>query len=206
MDKSVNPSVPSSWRSLVGPERYRSFLDSCGELELQRQEVIWDLRTAETVFVDRLSCVVNLFIIPLRVHATKIWISGVPLEIAKVLDWLEDIINLHTQIRDTLQSFQTPESPFVGSQTKGHDEVAVAYALCACVHKLEIYQPYLVKLSGVLEMLHRLVKDGGSDFGEFVRMQEKSQECRMSFADMLQEPANRIVAYPTLFRVSEIYF
>ncbi|KAJ3824333.1 hypothetical protein F5880DRAFT_1560595 [Lentinula raphanica] len=199
-DKSDNPSVPSSWRSLVGLERYRSFLDSYGELELQRQEVIWDLSTAETVFVDRLSCVVNLFIIPLRVHTTKTWISGVPLEIAKVLDWLEDIINLHTQIRDTLQSFQTPESPFAGSQTKGHDEVAVAYALCACVHKLEIYQPYLVKLSGVLEMLHRLVKDGGSDFGEFVRMQEKSQECRMSFADMLQEPANRIVAYPALFR------
>ncbi|KAJ3756242.1 hypothetical protein EV360DRAFT_30710, partial [Lentinula raphanica] len=106
--------------------------------------------------------VVNLFIIPLRVHATKTWISGVPHEIAKVLDWLEDIINLPTQIRDTLQSFQTPESSFA------------AHALCACVHKLEIYQPYLVKLSGVLEMLHRLVKDGGSDFGEFVRMQEKS--------------------------------
>ncbi|KAJ3994859.1 hypothetical protein F5050DRAFT_1771157 [Lentinula boryana] len=194
-------STPSSWRSLVGPDRYDSLLDNCGELEIQRQEVIWELRTAETIFVERLSSVVKLFIIPLRIHATKTWIAGVPLEIAKILDWVEDIANLHTQIRDTMQSFQTTEFPFAGSsRVEDRNEAGVAYAIRAFVPKLEMYQPYLVKVSSVLEMLERLVKDGGSDFGEFVRMQEKTQECRMSLANMLQEPANRIMMYPDLFR------
>ncbi|KAJ3746083.1 hypothetical protein DFH05DRAFT_1483662 [Lentinula detonsa] len=200
-NKSNKFSTPSSWRSLVGPDRYDSLLHNYGELEIQRQEVIWEVRTAETEYVERLSSVVELFIIPLRIHATKTWIAGVPLEIAKILDWVEDIANLHTQIRDTMQSFQTTEFPFAGpSRVEDRHEVGVAYAIRAFVPKLEMYQPYLVKVSSVLEMLERLVKDGGSDFGEFVRMQEKTQECRMSLANMLQEPANRIMMYPDLFR------
>ncbi|KAJ4493708.1 hypothetical protein C8J55DRAFT_378792, partial [Lentinula edodes] len=119
--------------------------------------------------------VVSLFIIPLRVHATKSWIAGVPLEIAKVLDWLEDIVNLHTEIRDMLQSFQTPECPLAGvSEAEDRGGARVAYALRSFVPRLEIYQPYLVKLSNVSEMLRRLVKDRESDFGEFVRIQEKT--------------------------------
>ncbi|KIK64253.1 hypothetical protein GYMLUDRAFT_103246, partial [Collybiopsis luxurians FD-317 M1] len=105
--------------------------------------------------------VINLFILPLRVQASKTWIAGVPLEIAKALDWLEDIIYLHRQICDTLQSFQTPEH-WLGE------------ALRTFVPRLEIYQPYLVKIGSILEMLKRLVRDEGSDFGEFVRIQEKS--------------------------------
>ncbi|KAF8829891.1 hypothetical protein HHX47_DHR2000034 [Lentinula edodes] len=195
------PSIPSSWRSMVGPDMYMSLLEAHGEVEVQRQEVIWELRTQETVFVERLFSVVSLFIIPLRVHATKSWIAGVPLEIAKVLDWLEDIVNLHTEIRDTLQLSQTPECPLAGvSEAEDRGGTRVAYALRSFVPRLEIYQPYLVKLSNVSEMLRRLVKDSESDFGEFVRIQEKTLERRVSFANMLLEPAERIATYPDLFR------
>ncbi|KAJ4490670.1 Dbl homology domain-containing protein [Lentinula aciculospora] len=170
-------------------------------MEVQRQEMIWEMRTAETAFVERLSSVVSLFIIPLRIQTTKTWIAGVPLEIAKVLDWLEDIVNLHTQIRDTLQSFQTQEIPFADiSEHQDHDRVGVAYTLRSFVPRFEIYQPYLVKLSGVLEILERLVGDNGSDFGEFVRLQEKTPECRASFGNMLLEPADRVATYPGLFQ------
>lgn len=202
-EKSKKPSIPSSWRSMVGPDMYRSLLEGHGEIEVQRQEVIWELRTEETVFVERLSSIVSLFIIPLRVHATKTWIAGVPLEIAKVLDWLEDIVNLHTEIRDMLQSSQTPECPLAGvSQAEDRGGARVAFALRSFVPRLEIYQPYLVKLSNVSEMLRRLVKDSESDFGEFVRIQEKTLERRVSFANMLLEPAERVATYPDLFRVS----
>ncbi|KAF9072476.1 hypothetical protein BDP27DRAFT_1400887 [Rhodocollybia butyracea] len=173
-----------------------SLLESYGGMEIQRQEVIYDLRLAEASFVEHLSSIVHLFILPLRVQASKTWISGVPLEIAKLLDWLEDIMNLHAQIRDTLRSFQTPARPFAGVENRG----GVIQALRTFVPKLEIYQPYLVKIAGVLEMLQRLVKDDESDFGEFVRIQEKTRECSTSLSSMLSGTVNKLATYPDSFR------
>ncbi|KAF9014704.1 hypothetical protein BDZ89DRAFT_962626, partial [Hymenopellis radicata] len=48
--------------------------------------------------------VIRLFVLPLCVQDFKAWISGVPLALSRLFDWLEDILNLHTQILEVLQS------------------------------------------------------------------------------------------------------
>ncbi|THV02017.1 hypothetical protein K435DRAFT_564354, partial [Dendrothele bispora CBS 962.96] len=119
--------------------------------------------------------VVDLFILPLRVQDSKVWISGVPLEIAKMLDWFEDIVNLHMELRETLYSIKqlTSISKRENSNSAaGGSNDLVGSSLRSFVQKLEVYQPYLVKFEGVRDMLERLGRDEASDFGEFVRIQE----------------------------------
>ncbi|KAF5378923.1 hypothetical protein D9757_008724 [Collybiopsis confluens] len=189
----TSDTSPSSWRTHVGYTMYRTFLVRYGETEVERQELVWELCISETKFVEDFSSVIDLFILPLRVHNSKTWIAGVPLEISKVLDWLEDIIYLHEQMRTSLQSFfRAPEYGIEGG-------TGIARVLRTYVSKFEIYQPYLVKITSVSDMLERLVRDEGSDFGEFVRIQEKTPESRISLSSLLSEPMNRLEKYPNFF-------
>ncbi|KAF9267171.1 hypothetical protein L218DRAFT_1074471 [Marasmius fiardii PR-910] len=181
-----------SWRSTVSSSTYSSLLHQHGELEIKRQKIIWELYRSEVDCVEKLSSVVQSFILPLRVQNSKTWISGVPLEITKIFDWLEDILTLHTQIRDTLTSIQAVKRPIVD---------LVAEPLYRLVPKLEIYQPYLVKVGEVSAMLQRLLDDSTSDFGEFVRLQEKEiGEESQRLMSILEEPTKRVGFYAKVFK------
>ena len=69
---------------------------------MERQEIIWELCETELAFVDRLHSVIRLFIRPLRAQNSKTWIAGVPPDVARLFDWLEDIVNVHSQISAVL--------------------------------------------------------------------------------------------------------
>ncbi|KAK7036780.1 hypothetical protein VNI00_011446 [Paramarasmius palmivorus] len=183
------PQAHGTWQSTVSPSAYIALSTKHGELEMARQEVIWNLYHSEISYTNQLATLVRLFVLPLRMQNTREWIPGVPLEIAKLFDWLEDIHGLHVQIRDCLQE-KTSQRGVVVDRISG--------CLCGFLHKLEVYQPYMVKVAGVVEMLKRLREDEASDFGEFVRMQEKEQGNLCLVAE-LEEPMKRLKNYAATF-------
>ena len=184
----------ATWRSSIPPSIYRSLLDHHGEVEMQRQEVIWELCKTESLFVNHLHTVVRLFVQPLRAQNSKTWITGVPADVARLFDWLDDIVNLHSQILTTLHASRT-----------GHYSTVdrIAETLKVFVPRLEVYQPYLVRLEDIAALIERLMVDEHSEFGEFVALQEGSTECDgRSLEKFLIEPVNRLAQYPEFFRVS----
>ncbi|KAF8840099.1 hypothetical protein BDN67DRAFT_904211 [Paxillus ammoniavirescens] len=54
---------------------------------------------------------VQLFILPLRVRDTRLWVTGVPGDVAKVFDWLEDIVQVHAQLFAALGGRQVVDHP-----------------------------------------------------------------------------------------------
>ncbi|TFY76998.1 hypothetical protein EWM64_g7014 [Hericium alpestre] len=186
-----------TWRSTLPPSAYQSLLERYGETEMQRQQAIWELYESERTFVRRLRTIIHLFIRPLRVQGTKAWISGVPGEVSRLFDWLEDIINLHAQISTSLHSALTEQYPVV---------IRVAEVIRRFVPRLEVHQPYIVRVEQVVLMIKKAVGEGRSDFGEFVRLQEEQEECQgWSLEAFMAEPVNRLVDYPASFRVGGFY-
>ena len=182
-----------SWRSGLPSSVYRTLLDRYGETEMRRQEILWELYKTEQIFADRLHSIVRLFVQPLRAQNRKSWIVGVPNDVARLFDWLEDIVNLHLEILAALQNAR-----------KGHYSMIdrVANSLKVLVPKLEVYQPYLARLEETTASIQRLIADDENDFGEFISIQESSTECDGgSLEQLLIEPVNRLGQYPDYFRV-----
>jgi hypothetical protein len=168
--------------------------DEGDDLEAKRQELIRELCQTEETFFKRLHVFVRLFILPLRVQNSNSWISGVPSDVARLFDWLEDIMNLHSQLLSTLQATRTAQYPVVEH---------IAESIRAFVPRFEVYQPYLVRLPDVLSLIERLVQDETSDFGEFVDIQQGVPECDdWTFQMFLNEPVSRLAKYPEFFSVS----
>ncbi|KAK0440596.1 hypothetical protein EV421DRAFT_780588 [Armillaria borealis] len=189
--RKLRPKSANGGQSEEGVTRQNSSEVQRGESEIRRQEILWELRETEATFVHRLTCIVRLFVLPLRVQDSKTWISGVPSGIARLFDWLEDILNLHTQILSVLQSMDPDQH--LGVERR-------AEALRGFVPRLEIYQPYMVRLAEGVELVRGLVADRDSDFGEFVRLQEAASDCKgWSLDRFLVEPVNRIAVYPGVF-------
>ncbi|KAG1824745.1 uncharacterized protein BJ212DRAFT_545251 [Suillus subaureus] len=66
--------------------------------------------------------------------------------------------------------------------------------------KLEIYQPYLVKLEFVATRIEHLVAQEKSDIGDFIKLQERSSACQgWSLEKYLVEPVQRLSQYPDFF-------
>ncbi|KAF5347174.1 hypothetical protein D9758_011052 [Tetrapyrgos nigripes] len=169
-----------------------------GQSQPTRLDVITEIYDSENTFVNRVLSVVDLFILPLRVQDTKVWISGVPLEIAKMLDWFEDIVNLHVELRQTVYGIKVN----LASAANATMEL-VANPLRVFVKKLEVYQPYLVKIGKTKDMLDRLARDVTSDFGEFVRIQEDGDGDRSddrTLVKLLMEPMERLGEYHGMFK------
>ncbi|KAJ7117886.1 hypothetical protein C8R43DRAFT_1112682 [Mycena crocata] len=182
-----------AWRSTLTPATYAAVVDRYGTLELRRQEAIHALFITEESFVARLTNTIQTFILPLRVQDSKCYIAGVPAEIARLFDWLEDILNLHTQLLSALRSMREAQFPVI-------EDVAEAIRE-SFVKQLEVYQPYLARLVNVAGTIARLVADTTSDFGEFVRIQERVRECRgWSLESLLVDPVSRLGKYPAIFR------
>ncbi|KAG5650115.1 hypothetical protein H0H81_000623 [Sphagnurus paluster] len=165
--------------------------DTSRDTELRRQDIIIEIQQAEESFVKRLQVFVNLFILPLRVQSSKDWISGVPPEVARLFDWLEDIVVLHGQILASLNAVRSTEYSTVER---------IADSIRVFVPRLEVYQPYLVKLMDVVTLIDQLMQDEHSDFGEYMRLQEDAPECEgWTFQDFLIEPVNALAKFPELF-------
>jgi hypothetical protein len=192
-----HPPGNRTWRSSLSPLEYETLLKKYGEMELERQQIIWELCETEGIFVDRLHTMVRLFILPLRAQNSKTWIAGVPSDVARFFDWLEDIVVLHRQILSTLQTVRTEQSPLVER---------VADSMRIYVARFEVYQPYIARLEDVSGTIHHLTQeDPESDFGEFVKIQQSSHDLSgWVLENFLAEPMNRLKTYPTYFRVSSV--
>ncbi|RDB22057.1 hypothetical protein Hypma_010962 [Hypsizygus marmoreus] len=161
------------------------------DLEQKRQDLIVEICQTEETFVRRLQVFVRLFILPLRVQDSKTWISGVPSEVARLFDWLEDIVVLHRQLLSSLKTARSSQYPLVER---------IAESMRTFIPRLEVYQPYLVKLVDVTGLINQLVQDENNDFGEFVEMQEGAPECDgWSIERFLVEPVNRLAKLPEFF-------
>jgi len=167
-------------------------MDRYGEVEIKRQQIIWDLCETERTFVRRLQTFVRLFICPLRMKDSVTWLAGVPPEVARLFDWLEDIINLHVQISSALRAIVSEQYPIV---------MRVAGRVRSFVSRLEVHQPYVVRLESTTLLIKRLSGESNSDFGEFIRIQQEQDECLgWSVEAFLVEPVNRLVDYPIHFK------
>ncbi|KAJ7074635.1 hypothetical protein C8F01DRAFT_1101271 [Mycena amicta] len=185
--------VEDAWQSTLPASVYASVVDRYGTLEIRRQETIHQLIVSEEAFVARLTTTVNLFVIPLRMQNSKQYIAGVPIEIGKLFDWLEDILHLHTQLFAALRRAQETQQPVI--------ERVAESVLGSFTKRLEVYQPYLARLVGVAGTIARLVADNSSDFGEFVRIQESVKGCGgWTLEALLVDPVMRLGGYPAMFR------
>lgn len=183
----ASPRSYESPRPAPSPGALRAPRDDSTLPETARERVIQELRTTEETFVDRLQTCVRVFILPLRVQSSREWIVGVPANVSRLLDWFEDIVNLHLLILQALNTYRDRAWDLTKS-------------LRAFIPRLEIYQPYLVRLADVTEEIVVSMADESSNFGEFVNIQERTRECRgWNFEEFLMEPVHRLAAYQDLF-------
>ena len=195
--QSSAPSARPSWRSTIPPPVYDSFTRLYGEVEMQRQELIFEISQTETLFVQRLRTVLRLFIRPLRAQDTSTWISGVPWSIARLFDWFEDIINLHVEINTELRHVRSD-----------HHAVVERFASVfrKFVPRFEVYQPYITRLE---EVLNHLRGESGGDadgnwanFREFVGIQELKEDCGgWTLKNLLLEPISHSSEYMEMLQV-----
>ncbi|KAH9051647.1 hypothetical protein EDB83DRAFT_2396851 [Lactarius deliciosus] len=175
-----------TWLSTITSSAYHSLLDRYGE------QIIWDLCETERAFVRRLRTFVRVFIRPLRMKDSVSWLAGVPPEVARLFDWLEDLINIHAQISSALRAIVSEQYPIV---------MRIAGRIRSFVSRLEVHQPYVVRLESTTLLIKRLTAESSSDFGEFIRIQQEHDECHgWSVEAFLVEPVNRLVDYPIHFK------
>ncbi|KAF8123546.1 Dbl homology domain-containing protein [Boletus edulis] len=137
---------------------------------------------------------IQLFISPLRVRDTRMWVSGIPGDVTKLFDWLDDIVRVHAQLSSTLVSRQIVDHPRLQ---------IISEVFRGFVPRLETYQPYLVKLEFTASVIDGLIHEGKNDFGDFIKLQEASERCQgWNLETYLIEPVNRLAQYPEVFRAS----
>ncbi|KAL1665351.1 hypothetical protein GGF50DRAFT_52834 [Schizophyllum commune] len=182
-------------RALDDDAKRAAPLASSEDMEPQRAALIRDFIAAEEEFVARTQVFVKHFILPLRLQNTRRWVQGVPPRSARLLDWFEDIANLHAQVLDALRT--PPTTPATHSRRPSSQPISLV-PMRAFLPRLEIYQPYIVTFVAVAGEVRR----DESDFGEFVGLQEEQEECAgWDLERFLAEPVNRLAAYPGSFRV-----
>ena len=186
-------SAKSSWRKTLSTSAYVSLLEKYGQTEMNRQEVIWRLCESEQVFLKSLRTVLKVFVQPL-LGKNRAWVAGLPSSVSRLLDWLEDIFQLHTQISSALQHARSSQYPVV---------LKFSETLRSFVPRLEVYQPYIVRLDEVIEIIEGMVEDEGSELGEFFKLQSGETECGgMEFSAFLWLPLTRLGRYLKYFNVS----
>lgn len=79
--------------------------------------------------------------------------------------------------------------------------VQIGESLRPFVSRLELYQPYLVRLDETMDSIRQMIHDPQSDLGEFVRIQMASPDCPGSLLELLQKPGDRLLKYPVYFKV-----
>ncbi|OBZ73148.1 hypothetical protein A0H81_06917 [Grifola frondosa] len=198
-DEDINDTDPdtagTSWRSTLQPSIYNTLRSHYGPVEMQRQELIYELFISEQEFVRHLRSIVKLFILPLRSRDSKTWLPGVPTEVSKLFDWLEDIVNLHGSIARSLKTV-------AGIWRTGAIVERLAETLRAFIPRLEVYQPYIVRLDEVKDTIVDYLSDDNGEFGEYLRMKERDvQNDGSRLEHLLEEPVVRLSKYTDIFQV-----
>ncbi|OCH87031.1 Dbl homology domain-containing protein, partial [Obba rivulosa] len=184
-----------SWRETLRSSTYKALLSHHGPTEMQRQEIIYELVTSEQVYVQCLDSIVQTYVLPLRSRDSKSWLPGVPPEISRLFDWLEDIVVLHEEMLHTVRG-----TALVWE--RGGVVERIAEPLRHFVPRLEVYQPYAVRVDEVKELVESCGRDGGDQFGEYIRMRERGSERQGdSLVHLLDEPITRLTYYRELFKV-----
>ncbi|KAG2002447.1 hypothetical protein CC2G_004639 [Coprinopsis cinerea AmutBmut pab1-1] len=166
----------------------------------RREVILQEFMESEETFLDNAQYCIDNFILPIRTQDRRSWIGGVPADISRLLDWYEDIVNLHMCILQTLESSMSTQGP--GSSTIN----GLPGYLKDFVPRLHVYQPYLVRLADVLEEVAKLASNTDSDFGEFIRMQERILKPKgWTFEGLLMEPVHRLAAYQDMFTVGATF-
>ncbi|CDR40401.1 hypothetical protein NBRC10512_006249 [Rhodotorula toruloides] len=186
-----SPDSSRTWRSTMDNRTYSRLLASYGDVEMRRQEVIWELSETERMFLESIKGVMQLFTVPLR-SRNGTWVKNVPPPVSRLLEWLDEIIVLHSQMLRTLQRAQEHQSPIV---------THLADSLLPFVSRLEAYQPYLIRFEVVTNLIDELAANPLDRFGEFVRLQSGRPECGgLSLASFLLKPVQRLMKYPLFFK------
>ena len=191
----ASPFANLTWRSSMSAQEYEKLLARYGRMEMKRQEVIWELCETEKSFVTGLCGVIRVFTLPLRTPSGS-WIKGIPAPVSRLLDWLDDIVYLHSQISAALQATRQPHYPVISK---------IADAFLPFVSRLEVHQPYLVRFEAVTKAIEEMTADSANDFGEFVRIQSALPECgSLPLSSFLLKPVQRLMKYPLFFKVSPL--
>jgi hypothetical protein len=184
----------SSWRSSLHPRVWEQLCSQFGAKEMHRQEVIWELCATERSFVQSLCSIQRVFSLPLRTADGR-WMPGVPTAAARLFDWLDDILQLHSKLSASLdRSRAAHPSPVV---------VQIAPSALKHVDGLVVHQPYLVRFEDVTRTIEAIIRDADATaFGRFLEKQLRIPECSsMSLSSFLLKPVQRLMKYPLFFKV-----
>ncbi|GJE93612.1 RhoGEF domain-containing protein [Phanerochaete sordida] len=161
---------------------------------MDRQGMIHHYVCAHSDFLLRLRAIVRIFVVPLRRKHSKVWLPGVPKELARLFDWLEDIVNLHGSIADKLEEATAPWHS--GDIVRGFARVLRGF-----VPRFEVYQPYIVRVDEARTILDDCVVSRDDEFGEFLRLREALPDCGgHSLADLLLEPVEHLYGSVDAFK------
>ena len=186
-------SADKTWRATIPDSIYDQIQRIHSADELLRQEVIFELCQTEESFVNGLKGVVKLFSQPLRTPHGK-WIAGVPFNVSRLFDSLNDIVYLHSHLVDALRQNKLAQGALV---------LRFADTFQPYVSRLEVHQSYLIRFEGVTREIEDLARKPDSEFGEFVRMQQGLPECgAMTLSSFLLKPVQRLMKYPLFFKVN----
>ncbi|EJF62103.1 hypothetical protein DICSQDRAFT_22336, partial [Dichomitus squalens LYAD-421 SS1] len=185
-----------SWRSTLPPGVYNHLLRQHSQMEMERQEVIHDLVNFDKEFVKSSMHVIHTYFLSLRTRDSRAWLPGLPADMMRLFDWLEDIVNLHAAIGRAL-------TPLVVAWKGGAIVERVAGTLRTFVPQFEIYMPYLVKLDSAKEAVRWYVERDEGEFGEYLRMLKADEESDGEWAleKLVREPSSRLERYVEYFQV-----
>ncbi|KAI0327448.1 hypothetical protein GY45DRAFT_1219880, partial [Cubamyces sp. BRFM 1775] len=185
----------NSWRATLTEEIYRSLSKHYGQTEMERQELIYAFLVSEQAFATSARRVVRTVLLPLRARDTRAWLHGLPQDITRFFDWLEDIVNLHIAITHALSAVTT-------IWQKGSIVQRLAGTLKGFVPRLEVYMPYLARNENVRDALRWYAEQDGGEFGEYLRLKERERDQgSWSLEKLLEEPAVRLRHYLDVFQV-----
>ncbi|EUC61460.1 RhoGEF domain protein [Rhizoctonia solani AG-3 Rhs1AP] len=184
-------AIHESWRTSLEDDQLQRLEETYDPLELHRQELIWEFHESEKEFVDTLRIMVHLFVRPLRTQGQRHWIAGLSPDIMRLLDWLDDIANLHEQLLDALETMR-----------QDHEQVIILFSetIQPFIPLMELYQPYIIRMEETSKQIDSMVLDPQSDFGEFVRMQSALPECELGLEETIRRPVSRLREYVPFFQ------
>ena len=193
---SRDPGI-GSWRSTLGPGVFNALSIQHGGMEIERQQVIHELVASDREFVKFSRKVIRSYFLPLRTRDSRAWLPGIPPDIARLFDWLEDIVNLHAAISRAL-------APLIVVWKEGMIVERVAGTLRGFVPQLEIYMPYLVKLESSKATMRWYVERDEGAFGEYLRMkagEAPATDGEGALERLVREPSSQLAKYVELFQV-----
>ncbi|THH28850.1 hypothetical protein EUX98_g5338 [Antrodiella citrinella] len=192
-------SEVEGWRSAMPTDAYKTLLARFGPQEMRRQNAIYEFFGSEDTFTSQLRMILRQFIRPLRHKDSKEWLPGIPATVTRLFDWFDDIINLHLGMAIAIKGARR-------TWRTGEIIVKLTDIFIGFTPRLEIYQPYLARFQSVTDTISQCASDGGSEFGEFVKIREQDPECGgWTLPQLLYEPVRHLGTYPeTFLRISQL--